>query len=190
MAHAETLPPDVLHMIAGQIGERLTQTGIQAMSANQALTLAESFPVWVLGLDATTRSDEKLADLATATGYWHHQIHHGGQAAEFARSTPAGPRAQDWQLAEITTSPIAARIAEAVEWIDQHVHGDPLVRLLLIPAYYVTAFWLAENEEDSIVIADIPDQYKDLQYQHRYSSKEFLDKLGQQPHARGVPYPL
>jgi hypothetical protein len=46
------------------------------------------------------------------------------------------------KVVEIAKSPIAEKIDEAVEWIDQNAKGDPLVRLLMIPSYFLTAFWL------------------------------------------------
>lgn len=187
MATLSVLPKSVLEHIASQIGERLTNAAQHALSQNKGLALSESFPVWLLGLDATANSDAELSALARATGYWHHQIRHGGDAVEFAKSRPIGPNTADWQIEEIVTSPVAKRIDDALEWIEANVKGDGEVRLLVVPAFFIHALWLSVGASDAIVIADMPRADDGLQYERIYNANDFLRLLGSRKHVTGLP---
>ena len=98
MAHVDPLPRETLNVIAKQIGERLSVAGNDAINAGKSLELGTTLAVWSLGLDATTNPSQPLRQLAARTGVWHHQIRHDGEAMEFARSTPHGAGAEDWQV--------------------------------------------------------------------------------------------
>jgi len=187
MASSATLPKDVVEQIASQIGERLTGAAQQALSQSKGLTVAEAFPVWTLGLDATASADGQLSSLASATGYWHHQIRHGDDAIEYAKSRPLGPSSADWRLEEIVTSPIAKGIDDALKWIEANVRGDGEVRLLVVPAYFVHALWLLIDASDSIVIADMPRNGYGLQYNRLYAASEFVKILANSKYVTGLP---
>jgi hypothetical protein len=100
---------------------------------------------------------------------------------------PTGPRAADWRLEELTSSPIAKRIDEVGQWLDSNVQSSATVRLLIVPAFYLHAFWLFEPTGSEIVIIDRPDAYSALEYRRTYSADEFLAALRQLPHASGLP---
>lgn len=187
MAHFDPIPRDVLESIAGKLSERLSPEAGAARAAGIGVEIAETLAVWQLGLDATTKTGQDISDLAINTGYWHHQIRHGPTASEFARSTPLGPAPNDWQVEETSTSPLANKVQSGIDWIDQNVHDDPTVRLLVIPSYYIHALWLTINGSSRVLIIDKPDQYKLLDYNRLYTSNEFLDILAQESHAKGLP---
>lgn len=191
MAHSDTLPIDTQKAIADQVGQRLASVvaaaQLPAPGGCGGPVLGETFTVWVLGLDAVTRSNEDLGKLAVQTGRWHHQVRYGGRAQAFARSVPTGPNAGDWALTQLFESRVAERIDAAVDWVDQHVAGDPLVRLLVMPAFHLHAFWLLENGRSQVLVVDMPDGYTRLAYHTLYTPKEFLDALAREQHAQGVP---
>lgn len=191
MAHTLPLPDAALTSIARQIGERRSDTLRMAPGAGAALRIAESFPVWMLGGDALQATSGRLSTLAKETGTWHHQINHGDQAREFARSVPVAAAAPggagDLKLVELTTSPMAGRIAETTEWIDRNATGDPLARLLFIPAYYLITFWLEQPDSDQIVVVDKPTQFDRINYLQIYDYWAFRDLLLAMPRPQGLP---
>jgi hypothetical protein len=187
MAHAPPIPEDALAYLAQQLAQRPSARATQTFAARQSVGIAESFPVFALGLDATKDPSRPLRDIATPTGMWHHQLRHGPLAHEFARSVVNGPKATDWKISEVVSSDSSAKIDDAISWIDKNVPGDPVARLLVAPAYYLTAFWLEYPNESQVVVADRPEQYSMLELHHLYTAKEFLQRLSEAPHARGVP---
>jgi len=194
MAHTEPLPATALNSIARQIGERRSLTGpmFAAVAPGAALSIAESFKVWMLGVDALQQPPGRLATLARETGTWHHQINHGAQAREFARSVaaavpPGAVATGDMQLVELTPSPMAGRIGETIEWIDKNASGDPLARLLIVPAYYLVAFWLEQPNRDEIVVVDRPAQFESVHYFQIYEYPAFRDLLLGLPRPQGLP---
>lgn len=188
MAHTVPFSAAALTSIARQIGERRPETmALRALAPGASLRIAESFPVWMLGVDALQATSGRLNTLAKETGTWHHQINHGDQAREFARSVPAPGGADDMQLVELTTSPMAGRIAEIIEWIDQNASGDPLARLLFIPAYYLITFWLEQPDTDQIVVVDKPTQFDRINYLQIYDYPAFRGLLLETPRPQGLP---
>src|SRR5205809_231368 len=109
MAHADTLPADVIDTVAAQIGAEAGRSLGAAVLQRKALELTESFSVWSLGADVVTKSTVDLSQLARQAGKWHHQIKLDGKAESFARSTPLGPDAGSWAVHELFESEIAQK---------------------------------------------------------------------------------
>ena len=191
MAHADEIPFETVKAIADQVGQRLasvvTQARLAAPAGPQGADLGETFSVWVLGLDAVTKSDQDIGRLAIRTGRWHHQVRYGGRARAFARSLPTGPKPDDWAVTQLFESAVAERVDEAVDWVDQNVMSDPLVRLLVMPAYHLHAFWLVEKGLSQLLVVDMPESYTLLKYQTLYCPKTFLDTLAKEQHTQGIP---
>src|SRR5262245_20890226 len=144
MAHADALPQGVIDNVASQVGAEAGKGLGAAVLQSKTMELTESFSLWALGADVVAKTYADLAQLARQTGRWHHQIKIDGKAQAFARSMPLGPDAANWSLRELFRSEIAGKIDEAIAWVDTNVTGDPLVRLLVAPAYQLHAFWLKE----------------------------------------------
>jgi hypothetical protein len=192
MARAPEIPAAALASIARQIGSRLPLPGSPAAAAlakEIPVEIGESFPVYMLGVDALHGNNRNLSEIVLKTGVWQHQIRYGSQAQDIARSIGPAPGAVtgNWQVQEVVHSPAAPRIDEAIGWIDAHVPEDAEASLLLVPAFYLTAFWLHEPQRDKIVIADMPPRLGDLQLLRLYSSAEFLSKLAVVKPISGVP---
>jgi hypothetical protein len=186
MAYTDTLPNDVIDHVASEIGIKAGQFLVETIHAEQTLELSESFPVWTLGADAVTKPDMDLSQLAGQTGRWHHQIKIDGKPEVFARSMPLGPNAADWSVREVFTSQIAKKLDEAIDWVDRNVQGDPLVRLVIAPAWHLHTLWLVEDGKSHILVVDMPSSYTKLQYGNLYTSKEFLEALAQEQHIIGI----
>ena len=186
MAHVDRLSEKVLEMLTGQLGESLGQLLESSIRDVNKADLAESFSVWMVGLDKLVEDSTDLRELATQTGRWHHQIRVDEQAEAFARSRPLGADPLSWRITEVFQSELAKRIDTSITWVDMNLEGDPLVRLLVVPAYHLTAFWLVDDADSQVIIIDAPLHYDTLQADHQVlTQKEFLDKLRQLPHIEG-----
>jgi hypothetical protein len=186
MARTDPLPPAALQKIATQVGQRLSPTAAEHLEAGGTAQIGENFLVFMLGLDAIRRPAGRLAERVRPTGHWHHQIHHGTQVREFARSSASASAATP-DVTEVTTSDAAARIDDAIRWIDQNVHDDAVARMLVVPAYYLTCFWLSAGNTDRVVVADKPEQLTALEYHRVYDGADFLRRLAAIPNAQGIP---
>lgn len=175
-----------LGAIAGKVGERLSAPMTYDTSGGPAAaTLNETAEVWMLAADRLLEPTNDLAQLARPTGRWHHQIKSGGQPIGYARSMPLGPSAQDWSVREVAQSGASRAIDDAIKWIDANVRDNSQVRMLSIPAYHVTAFWLVGDAGDRVVVAVAPFA-KSLQTKHIYTADEFLDTLRALPVVKGI----
>jgi hypothetical protein len=186
MAYPDTPPHDVIDHVASELGMKGRRVLRETIFPQETLELTESFAVWTLGLDAVTKPNIDLSQLARQTGQWQHQIKIDGKAEAFARSMPLGPNATDWPVRALFKSHIAERIDEAIDWVDHNVQGDPLVRLLIVLAYHLHAFWLVEAGNSHILVVDMPSSYTTLQYRNLYTAKEFLETLAQEQHIIGI----
>jgi hypothetical protein len=187
VAHAPSLPRDVLLSIARQAGERLS-LAMLGLPAGSTLAIGESFPDFMLSPTAVSTPDAPFGGLVTDTGAWHHQIRHGASSVAFCRSRPNDASAGDHRVVSvIRNAAVACRIDAAIQWIDRNVPGDPLVRLLHVPAYHVLAFWLHYPDRDAVVIANKPSKYDRLSLEHVYPAGDFLRALAQEESIRGVP---
>lgn len=186
MAKAPVLESDTLSAIADQLADRLTEAGQHAVNTGKPMEIGESFPIWMLGV-ASTADPELALQSAIPTGYWHHQIRHGGEAKEFAKSRPLGPGPRDWKVEEIVTSPIAERVDAAITVVDREAAGDEQVRILVIPAYFVHAFWIGSGSDSRVLLIHRPESVTGLEYNQIYSFYEFLQRLSRESYVIGIP---
>lgn len=184
MAHADPFPSDVLGTVAAELGHQLCTIGAPTDQGG-TVEIRETFAVWFLGADAVTNASVDIAELAVSPGQWHHQIWWDRQAKAFARSVPLGPAPTDWRVTALFESDIAKSVQEAIQWVDANVNGDPLVRLLVCPAFYLHAFWLFGQEGSQILIVDMPADFVYLKGQTLYSSGEFLRNLANENYSPG-----
>ncbi len=185
MAHADTLPIDVLDAVASKVAAPLAEFGAVARQAQPTAELGETFSVWSLAPTAILTPDADFATLVTQTGRWHHQIKVSGKAAAFARSTPLGADASNWDVTQLFQSDISEKIDKAVDWVDSNAKGDPVVRLLIAPSYYLHAFWLSDGKDNQVYVIDAPASFSHVQPSALYSAKEFLEKLAKEEPASG-----
>jgi hypothetical protein len=153
MANTKQLPPEVLRVVANQIGERLGVFQEDSISSHLLMTeegeithevdLGESFEVWTLPAEALDEfeNDLDLPQIARSTGYWHHQIRSDKKALSFARSKPLGSDPESWSLRELFVSPLAEKVERAIDWIEEMAPEDVEVRYLSVPQFQVEAFW-------------------------------------------------
>lgn len=178
MAHRQDFPQAALRAIARQIAERRPVAALGLAPPGAALQIAESFPVWMLQFDPAIPVDTDLHKITKETGHWQHQVRNDTGTKQIARSiTPSAGAPEQTRLVELSTTPIAEKIDAAIKWIDDHVPGDPLARILAVPALHVTTFWLEENHTHQIVLVSRPEAFDNLRYNHLYPAAEFLREL-------------
>lgn len=183
MAKTDPLKKSTRQAIADQLGPLMAHTSARkAMTAAHAITqpeLGESLAVCVLTADQVRRPPADFAEIARPTGAWHHQVHTGVGVTHAAQSQSGGLGEEDQhQVTQMFESPIAAKIDEAITWLDRKLAKSPAtVRLLIAPAYYLHALLIIRGKTYSAVVADQPASFKQLQSQTIYPMAEFLAKL-------------
>ena len=202
MAHTQSLPKVALDTIAEQVdklypslssdvntrqqpadlqvGKLYPSLSSDVNTLQQPADLAETFAIWFLPADAIATGNGNLLDLAQNTERWHSQVRIGGEPKVVARSM-ASENPSDWSVRQVLEGELAKEVDEAIEWVDANVEGDPLVHILDIPAFYITALWLINDAESEVVIANIPESSQALGRLELYDSRYFLDALRQEP---------
>lgn len=187
MAHSEILSDVTLRAIASQVGAFYPSLGADLNIRPAEAQLAETFPLWVLGADDIIAGGDDIGVLAKNTGRWHSQLRSGKGVFAAARSIPLGAGDSDWQLRQILGGRYAQEIDQQVDWIDENAKGDPLVRLLEIPAFQITAFWLLNDDNRSdVVVAVLPANSQFLEKRRVYGSQEFLVAMRKERFVIGI----
>jgi hypothetical protein len=185
MPHTEIVPLNSLRSLAGQI----SQWGIPTLSPDKwklgNVELAEAFPIWVLPLSALEAKEAEIASLAINADSWHHQIKFEGKALFLARSWMPEGTPETLKLMELSPSQLAERIDNAINWTDEKVKDDSEVRLLLVPAFNLTAFWFLGGPMSRVLVIDAPLYPGQVPMERLLESKEFLDLLHKLPPIRG-----
>jgi hypothetical protein len=178
MARAESLPVEVLSVVAEQIGAMLPGVYDQEQLSEASFEICETFELWVLGLDAITQPLNDLRLLTNPVGLWH-QVRLDGQAQVFARSIHLGAQPESWRVVEVFQSKLAGKIDEAIDRIDRKVDDEWLARLLVVPEYQVHAFWLLNDEgAGQVSVVACPAQLAELlRVERLLSQEEFLEAL-------------
>lgn len=136
----------------------------------------------MLGLGAILTHPRTIQEVATKTGVWQHQIRYGSAVREIARSTepgaPSGSK-DEWKVQEVVETPAGPRIDETIAWIDKNVSRESVANILMVPAFYLTAFWLRSPPNDEVVIVDMPAGLHNLKFFHRYDAEDFLRLLSE-----------
>lgn len=184
MARTESLDPEILQAIAGQVADQAHRHRRLRANAGQATGpepahIGESFPVWSLDLAALSRSGARIRSLGRPTGAWHHQLPHADGVAHYARSRGEAGRPESWHVVELVASPLAEAVEQAVEWLETH-HGRDrsIARLVHIPAYLMVVFWLESAKQDRILLVKAPEACaRSFKMRELYPATEFLRRL-------------
>jgi hypothetical protein len=104
-------------------------------------------------------------------------------------SAPAGlggATSDGLSVRAVSASDLSARIQGALDWIDRNVGDDPVVRVMTVPAYHLTALALHSGEKVVGVLA-LPSEH-DTRFESRrvYGLDEFIERLRELPTAEGL----
>ena len=186
MAHVQKLPDDALDAIAKQVGRLYPSLDNNLTQRQPSAELAETFPVWLLSTEALNTGNDNLLELAQDTLRWHSQIWIDGKPEGVVRIMSPDEDASNWSVRQILKGNFAKTVDNAIQWVDAEVETNPLVRILEIPAFFITALWLIDGQKSSVVIAKLPENLQNLRPLVQYSSQEFLRMLRQEPYAIGI----
>ena len=186
MAHVQKLPDEAVEAIAKQVGRLYPSLDNNVTQRQSSAELTETFPVWFLSIDAINTGNDNLLKLAQDTLRWHSQISIDGEPAGVVRTMASGDDASDWTVRQILKGSFAKTIDDAIQWVDAEVETDPLVRILEIPAFFITALWLIDGKDSSVVIARLPEHLQGLSPLVQYASQEFLRGLRREPPTIGI----
>lgn len=158
MPHSDSLSDMLQDSLAEQIGQLLGCLYDDRDPPPGLAELRETFDLWMLELDMLTYGAAqklRLDALTRRLDRYHHQITISGNAVAFARSTVTTRQPARARLEELFVSPLAQKIDRAIDWIDEEATGEPLVRLLVVPAFYLHAMWLVyPDRESSVLVVD------------------------------------
>lgn len=203
MAFTQTLPDEVLAVVAEQISSSLEEQGVSdeldgapgvilpqpsGPSTGPAYTIGESFQVWTFTPGMTEEYEEgnrDLSELARPSGVWHHQLKVNGSPKGFARSKPLGSTPKSWSVRQVFWSPLAKSIDEGIDWIDSNVPEGVEARLLSVPFQQTEAFWfvtapdspLAGDWNNWLWIVTSSRRLRQLQPGTRVDSDTFLEAM-------------
>lgn len=179
MAHADSLPDNILDTILEEVSNFLNATR-DFFKGDIPTEMGETFSVWILDADKIEPTTTDLTRLARPLNRWHHQLKFGKKAVMFARSMPLEMKPSNWTVQELAESPIPDRIDRAIDWIDTYTENDPLVRILVVPAYHIYAFWLIDGDKSQLLMVDLPPNFTNLRTDRLYSSQNFFSGLFQE----------
>ena len=186
MAHVQKLPDDALNAIAEQVGRLYPSLDNNVTQGQPSAELTETFPVWFLSINAINTGNGNLLELAQDTLRWHSQIWIDGKPEAVVRTMASSDDISPWTVKQILKGDLAKTVDDAIHWIDAEVDTDPLVRILEIPTFFMTALWLIDGQESSVIIARHSGNLQGLSPLVQYSSQEFLRVLRREPHAIGI----
>ena len=187
MTHVGKLTDDALEAIAEQVGRLYPALDNSVTQIQPSAELMETFPVWSLSTDAIDIGNDNLSELAQDTHRWHSQILIDGKPEGVARSAVSvDGDVSRWAIKQLLKGNLAQTVDNAIRWIDAEVETDSLVHILEVPAFSITALWLIDGQESSIVIAKCPESLQHLSPLVQYSSQEFLEVLRRESPAIGV----
>ncbi len=171
-----SLPDQMLDEAALRIGPVLTRLLTGQQQQYSTAELEYTLPCWFLGKQHI-EEEKTLRDSATHTGIWHHQIMLDGTVQVAARSLWDARVPDKLEVTEVGHAKLATELEQTLTWLAEHNESADRLRLLLIPAFYITCLWLVNEPEDHVVVVTAPTDYQYLQKQQIYPASEFLHTL-------------
>jgi len=203
MAKFDYISEEARESIVGQAAPLMAYHDSQGIGApNESLILGPSLREEFLPLDAIKNQTPIAPQLTDQTVSI---IEVPGEHAFLGAGAGEAPRAKGYVRATLTSSiklgavapdesvvtavsdsDLSARIHSALAWIDSQNLGDPVVRILSIPSYHVTA--LALHQGDTIIgVVALPYQRDAVFEPNRiYSLDDFKARLRDLPSAEGL----
>ncbi|MBV9209858.1 MAG: hypothetical protein JOZ52_04480 [Acidobacteria bacterium] len=210
----DTLNTDALHQVAQALTPWLDTKTVERLFFTKAaspvlrmredaphspLRLQETFAIYRLGAKSikdAAEAGKDIAEFARNTGRWHHQVKVDEEPVAFAR-TCAAKQDGAYDVCQFFVSDLSKAIDDAITWIDkyeaahpEYAETDPLVRLLVVPAYNVLAFWLLKQKtgQSDLLVIDALAELVELKEERLLSSAEFLKAFGGHDPITGVAF--
>lgn len=206
MTHPDKISPKLIKQVAREVAEFAYKTSSQPGSLPEAAPLdfatvpriASTLTIWSLKSSALeklaqTELEGDLSEWAQQTPLLHHQVEWSNRPAGFVRSQrePLYEKSVVQINISASESPLH-RVLEAVteNKFDEEdfMASDPVMRLLEIPSYQITAIWLFDEprRESRIKVSSAPKRYEGLRQNRLLDSSEFFNALRTGGPLRGV----
>ena len=153
MKNTDQPETDSLERVAKQVGEvypAISQKGFD--SIGKRATLAETFSVWQIANEIVR--DKGLNTLAEKTKNWHSQINVEGQPELAVRwHENIVENINSIEIKGFLNSEYAKKISIVIESIDKwilkkEINHDANVRILNIPSFQLSCFWIYNSKEN------------------------------------------
>ncbi len=182
MANADPLSAKAIQSVATQLSNFLpspksTVLGMASAPLKQP-AVAESLAVCYLTVQQVTKPPENLKSLVAPSGMWCHQVRTASGATHLAMSQSHAFGSDELEVQQLGESPVAAKLDDAITWLETTVPDDNVtVRLLIAPAYFVYALAIIRPKKITVMLVDQPDGTTTLQPEREYPIKDFLKRL-------------
>ena len=187
MAFAPEFRSELRDSLLSQAGPLIAGVS-SAPQALRAVELGENFQLWFLPQEAITSSRGPLSSVAVPLKKWHSQIFSNGEPAFFVWGHETGNAQQAYEIDEIFESPLAGSVGNAIRWIDDNIDDSFEARILSVPSYLLTSFWLVGPASDFVVVIQRPEKI-DIPLRMAIASDEFLGILRSTPSVEGILTP-
>lgn len=124
----------------------------------QSCQIGESIEVYTVGLGNLFGAGSAKSCLRK-THRWHLQVRVDEKASYCARvykERTKDKQEGEWDIYSFYGPGKAEKIDAAVTWIDQYVHDRYAIRIVEIPAFYITALLLEDGEDVHVYVVDAP----------------------------------
>ncbi len=187
MAHTKPFDSTAMEQVRAHVGAFLNTHPNPAFTKG-ATFIQESFEIFQLpasSISAAAINPRGMTEFLRRTGRWHHQIVQNGVAVGFAHSGPARVFHGGWAIHSVFASPLAAKVARAIEIIDRQRPADDLEAVYVtIPAYKIVCFLLRGYlSEEIFVVSSATPAVEEGKF---YSARDFLDALMKSQRIRGL----
>lgn len=206
MTHPDKVPSALIDQVAREVAEFAYKTSSQPGSTFEAGPLdiatapriTSTLTVWSLKPDvleklAQTKLEGDLSEWAQQTPLLHHQVEWLNQPAGFVRSQREP--LYEKSVVQINISSSESPLHGVLEAVTENkfneedfMDSDPVMRLLEIPSYQITAIWLFDQlgRESRIKVSSAPKRYEGLRQNRLLDSSEFFNALRTGGPLRGV----
>lgn len=180
------LESEKIESVRAQLGELLSYLR-EDVSSIVTPGLGESFELHTLPFDALSDLSEpdSLLLYMRRTGAWLHLIRSADGPIAVAQSSAHGPTLSEWSVQNLFSSPLALKLAKAIEHLDSVRSEDAIeATLFLTPSLHIYAFLLLKQQTSEVYVIAVPEGVKSLREGEFYTNGRFVRLLGIDP-ARG-----
>ena len=189
MAHTKLLDNTATEQLRAHLGAFLNSNPNPDFAKGPTF-IGESFEVFELPASSVApaaANPRGMTEYLHRTGKWYHQIVQNGVAVGIAYSGPARTFHGGWTIHSVFASPLAAKVARAIDIIDRQRPDDALEGIYVtIPAYKIVCFLLRGFSSEEIFVVSTAGAVPGLEEGKFYSARAFLNLLMQGKQIRGL----
>lgn len=189
MARTNTLDDGSLEQLRAHLGTFLA-THPNPAFAKVATFIQGSFEIFELPLAHIAPAADNprgMAEYLRRTNRWHHQLVQHGVAVASAESGPSSSFHGDWTIHSVVASPLASKVAKAIEMIDrERPHEDLDAIYCIIPAYKTVCFLLRGYSSEEIFVISSSSNIPGAGEGKFYKVPDFLKALLQREPIKGL----